>query len=56
MQQLIQMVDSFKYGTGNMQQVLAPQNLLVDPDTHKILLFHCNWGCRREEPVAGFST
>ena len=43
MQQLIQLVDFLNLELGIMHQDIAPRNLLIDPDTHKILLFDFDW-------------
>lgn len=42
-QQLTQLVDFLNLELGIMHQDIAPRNLLVDPDTHKLLLFDWNW-------------
>lgn len=42
-QQLTQLVDFLNLELGIMHQDIAPQNLLIDPDTHKILLFDFDW-------------
>lgn len=39
LQQLTQLVDFLNLDMGIMHQDIAPRNLLVDPDTHKLLLF-----------------
>lgn len=43
LQQLIQLVDFLNLELGIMHQDIAPQNLLIDPNTSKILLFDFNW-------------
>ncbi|KAF1851058.1 uncharacterized protein K460DRAFT_328609 [Cucurbitaria berberidis CBS 394.84] len=39
MRQLLQVVDFLNLELGIMHQDIAPRNLLVDPDTHEVLLF-----------------
>lgn len=39
LKQLIQVVDFLNLELGIMHQDIAPRNLLIDPDTHKLLLF-----------------
>ncbi|RAL62671.1 hypothetical protein DID88_004514 [Monilinia fructigena] len=39
LQQLTQLVDFLNLHMGIMHQDIAPRNLLIDPDTHKLLLF-----------------
>ncbi|KAJ8062784.1 hypothetical protein OCU04_008041 [Sclerotinia nivalis] len=39
LQQLTQVVDFLNLNLGIMHQDIAPRNLLIDPDTHKLLLF-----------------
>jgi serine/threonine protein kinase len=41
--QLIQVVDFLNLELGIMHQDIAPRNLLIDPDTHKLLLFDFDW-------------
>ncbi|KAJ4286285.1 hypothetical protein N0V90_013319 [Kalmusia sp. IMI 367209] len=43
MQQLIQLVDFLNLDLGIMHQDIAPRNLLIDPETHHVLLFDFNW-------------
>ncbi|RJE25759.1 STYKc [Aspergillus sclerotialis] len=43
MRQLTQLVDFLNLELGIMHQDIAPRNLLIDPDTNKILLFDFNW-------------
>ncbi|KAF9887224.1 hypothetical protein FE257_010478 [Aspergillus nanangensis] len=43
MKQLTQLVDFLNLELGIMHQDIAPRNLLIDPDTHKILLFDFDW-------------
>lgn len=43
MQQLTQLVDFLNLELGIMHQDIAPRNLLIDPDTHKILLLDFDW-------------
>jgi len=42
-QQLTQLVDFLNLELGIMHQDIAPRNLLIDPDTHKLLLFDFDW-------------
>lgn len=42
-QQLTQVVDFLNLEMGVMHQDIAPRNLLIDPDTQKILLFDFDW-------------
>lgn len=42
-QQLTQLVDFLNLELGIMHQDIAPRNLLIDPDTHKILPFDFDW-------------
>ncbi|KAI9743942.1 MAG: hypothetical protein M1818_002676 [Claussenomyces sp. TS43310] len=42
-QQLTQLVDFLNLELGIMHQGIAPRNLLIDPDTHKLLLFDFDW-------------
>ncbi|KAJ6114647.1 hypothetical protein N7486_000425 [Penicillium sp. IBT 16267x] len=43
LQQLTQLVDFLDLDLGIMHQDIAPRNLLIDPDTKKILLFDFDW-------------
>ncbi|KAJ5768135.1 hypothetical protein N7533_000718 [Penicillium manginii] len=43
LQQLTQLVDFLNLELGIMHQDIAPRNLLIDPDTNKILLFDFDW-------------
>ncbi len=43
LKQLTQLVDFLNLELGIMHQDIAPRNLLVDPEAHKILLFDFNW-------------
>ncbi|KAB8270902.1 hypothetical protein BDV30DRAFT_228548 [Aspergillus minisclerotigenes] len=43
LQQLTQLVDFLNLELGIMHQDIAPGNLLIDPDTHKIFLFDFDW-------------
>ncbi|EIT82114.1 kinase-like domain-containing protein [Aspergillus flavus] len=43
LQQLTQLVDFLNLELGIMHQDIAPRYLLIDPDTHKILLFDFDW-------------
>jgi len=42
-QQLTKLVDFLNLELGIMHQDIAPRNLLIDPDTHKLLLFDFDW-------------
>lgn len=42
-QQLTQLVDFLNLEIGVMHQDIAPRNLLLDPDTQKLLLFDFDW-------------
>jgi hypothetical protein len=43
MQQLTQLVDFLNLELGIMHQDVAPRNLLINPDTQKLLLFDFDW-------------
>lgn len=43
LQQLTQVVDFLNLEMGIMHQDIAPRNLLIDPDTHELLLFDFNF-------------
>ncbi|TVY89402.1 Casein kinase II subunit alpha' [Lachnellula willkommii] len=43
LQQLTQVVDFLNLDLGIMHQDIAPRNLLIDPDTHKLVLFDFNF-------------
>lgn len=43
LRQLTQVVDFLNLELGIMHQDIAPRNLLIDPDTQKILLFDFDW-------------
>jgi hypothetical protein len=49
LQQLIQLVDFLNLDLGIMHQDIAPRNLLVDPETEKLLLFDFNWVAHGQE-------
>ncbi|KAJ5781700.1 uncharacterized protein N7518_010183 [Penicillium psychrosexuale] len=49
LEQLTQLVDFLNLELGIMHQDIAPRNLLIDPDTNKILLFDFNWAVSRKE-------
>jgi len=49
LQQLTRLVDFLNLELGIMHQDIAPRNLLVDPDTGKILLFDFDWAANEEE-------
>ncbi|KAF1952496.1 hypothetical protein CC80DRAFT_495299 [Byssothecium circinans] len=46
LQQLTQLVDFLNLDLGIMHQDIAPRNLLVDPETEKIILFDFDWVAR----------
>ena len=49
MQQLTQLVDFLNLELGIMHQDIAPRNLLIDSNSHKILLFNFDWAaCGKE--------
>jgi hypothetical protein len=43
LQQLTQLVDFLNLDLGIMHQDIASRNLLIDPETHNILLFDFDW-------------
>ena len=49
LEQLPQLVDFLNLELGIMHQDIAPRNLLIDPDTNKILLFDFNWAVSGKE-------
>ncbi|KAI3109472.1 hypothetical protein CBS147333_5457 [Penicillium roqueforti] len=49
LQQLTRLVDFLNLEPGIMHQDIAPRNLLIDPDTNKILLFDFNWAVSGKE-------
>lgn len=49
LQQLTQLVDFLNLELGIMHQDIAPRNLLVDPDTQKLLLFDFDWAACGEK-------
>lgn len=49
LQQLTQVVDFLNLEMGVMHQDIAPRNLLIDPDTHKLLLFDFDWATCGEQ-------
>ncbi|CAI7596791.1 unnamed protein product [Penicillium glandicola] len=49
LQQLTQVVDFLNLELGIIHQDIAPRNLLVDPDTDKILLFDFDWAAHGKE-------
>ncbi|KAF8865661.1 hypothetical protein BDZ45DRAFT_711189 [Acephala macrosclerotiorum] len=49
LQQLIQVVDFLNLELGIMHQDIAPRNLLIDPDTHKLVLFDFNFAARGKD-------
>ncbi|KAI1829103.1 hypothetical protein N7451_012674 [Penicillium sp. IBT 35674x] len=54
LQQLTQLVDFLNLELGIMHQDIAPRNLLIDPDTNKILLFDFDWAaCGKKRLLEG---
>ncbi|KAJ5468929.1 hypothetical protein N7475_006681 [Penicillium sp. IBT 31633x] len=49
LQQLTRLVDFLNLELGIMHQDIAPQNLLIDPETDKILLFDFDWAASGKE-------
>lgn len=49
LQQLTQLVDFLNLELGIMHQDIAPRNLLVDPETDKIILFDFDWAASGKE-------
>ncbi|KAJ5143656.1 uncharacterized protein N7515_002443 [Penicillium bovifimosum] len=49
LQQLTQLVDFLNLELGIMHQDIAPRNLLIDPDTDKIILFDFDWAANGKE-------
>jgi len=49
LQQLTQVVDYLNLELGIIHQDIAPRNLLVDPETEKIILFDFDWAANRKE-------
>ncbi|CAG8362974.1 unnamed protein product [Penicillium salamii] len=49
LQQLTQVVDFLNLELGIMHQDIAPRNLLVDPETDKIILFDFDWAANGKE-------
>ncbi|CRL27456.1 Tyrosine-protein kinase, active site [Penicillium camemberti] len=49
LQQLTQVVDFLNLELGIMYQDIAPRNLLVDPETDKLLLFDFDWAANGKE-------
>ncbi|KAK9847242.1 hypothetical protein MYU51_019697 [Penicillium brevicompactum] len=49
LQQLTQRVDFLNLELGIMHQDIAPRNLLVDPETDKIILFDFDWAANGKE-------
>ncbi|KAJ5573876.1 uncharacterized protein N7459_008303 [Penicillium hispanicum] len=49
LQQLTELVDFLNLELGIMHQDIAPRNLLVDPDTHKIILFDFDWAAHGKD-------
>jgi serine/threonine protein kinase len=53
-QQLTQLVDFLNLELGIMHRDIAPRNLLIDPDAHKLLLFDFDWAaCRNKGLLDG---
>ncbi|KAF2793380.1 hypothetical protein K505DRAFT_337859 [Melanomma pulvis-pyrius CBS 109.77] len=50
-QQLTQLVDFLNLDLGITHQDIAPRNLLIDPETQKILLFDFDWATRGKRTV-----
>jgi serine/threonine protein kinase len=54
LQQLTQLIDFLNLDLGIMHQDVAPRNLLIDPETHKILLFDFDWvACGKKNLLDG---
>jgi hypothetical protein len=53
LQQLTQLVDFMNLELGIMHQDIASRNLLVDPETDKIILFNFNWAANEKERSTG---
>lgn len=54
LQQLTQLIDFLNLDLGFMHQDVAPRNLLIDPETHKILLFDFDWvACGKKNLLDG---
>ena len=53
LQQLTQLMDFLDLEYGIMHQDIAPRNLLIDPQTHKILLFDFDWAASGEKNLQG---
>jgi hypothetical protein len=54
LQQLTRLVDFLNLDLGIMHQDVAPRNLLIDPETHKILLFDFDWvACGKKNLLDG---
>ncbi|KAJ5797205.1 uncharacterized protein N7518_005745 [Penicillium psychrosexuale] len=51
LEQLTQVVDFLNLELGIMHQDIAPRNLLVDPETDKLLLFDFDWAANREDYI-----
>ena len=49
LQQLTEVVDFLNLELGIMHQDVAPRNLLLDPETHKILLFDFDWAANGKD-------
>lgn len=52
LQQLTEVVDFLNLELGIMHQDIAPRNLLIDPDTDKLVLFDFNFAAHREDRLA----
>ncbi|KAF2761200.1 hypothetical protein EJ05DRAFT_256170 [Pseudovirgaria hyperparasitica] len=54
LKQLTELVDYLNLDWGVMHQDIAPRNLLIDPETQKLLLFDFNWAvCDTEDLSSG---
>ncbi|KAL3421445.1 hypothetical protein PVAG01_07890 [Phlyctema vagabunda] len=53
LQQLTEVVDFLNLELGIMHQDIAPRNLIVDPDTHKLVLFDFNTAACGEKNLKG---
>jgi serine/threonine protein kinase len=49
LQQLTQVVDFLNLDLGIMHQDVAPRNLLIDPETKKLLLFDFDWAAHEKD-------
>ncbi|KAI0401418.1 hypothetical protein F4802DRAFT_580738 [Xylaria palmicola] len=51
LQQLTSLIDFLNLDLGVMHQDVAPRNLLIDPETQKLLLFDFNWVAHGKESL-----